>query len=61
MYELTRVQKLINISNGNRQKEFCNSVMLFGKKMSFIDRQKSVKIMCISVKSVNFTPKYGVY
>lgn len=47
MYELNRVQKLINVSKGNRQKEVCFSVMLFGKDV--ISRQTNpVKIISVS-------------
>lgn len=47
MYEINRVQKLINVSKGNRYKEVCYSVMLVGKDV--ISRQKnSVKIISVS-------------
>lgn len=47
MYELSRVQTLINVSKGNREKEVCYSVMLFGKDA--ISRQKNpVKIISVS-------------
>lgn len=47
MYKLNRVQKLINVSKRNRQKEVCYSVMLFGKDV--ISRQTNpVKIISVS-------------
>lgn len=59
MYELSRVQTLINVSKGNREKEVCYSVMLFGKDA--ISRQKNpVKIINVSQFSQWINPLYAL-
>lgn len=57
MCELNRVQRLINASKGNREKEVCYSVMLFGKDV--ISRQTNpVKIISVSLFSQRINPIY---